>query len=53
MQKTFRSTGDQPRATAGDISRADAAPSLQYRVSSIKSLGDNRSMRPMRREGRG
>jgi hypothetical protein len=49
MQKTVNLRGDQPRVTQGDISRGEGSPSLQYRVTSIRSIGNNR---PTRREGR-
>jgi len=52
MQKTYTSMGDQPRVTQGDLSRGEAAPSLQYRVTSTRSADNNRSARPMGREGR-
>jgi hypothetical protein len=52
MQQTYTSSGDQPRMTQSDLSRGEAPASLQYRVTSVRSMDNNRSMRPMGREGR-
>lgn len=45
MQKTVTLRGDQPRVTQGDLGRGEAPASLQYRVTSIRSVGNNRSTR--------
>lgn len=52
MQKTYKTVGDQPRVTQSDLSRGEAPASLQYRVTSIRSMDNNRSERPSGRDGR-
>ena len=50
MEKTVTLRGDQPRVTEGDLARNEAPASLQYRVTSIRSMDNNRSARRMTRE---
>lgn len=50
MQKTVSLRGDQPRVTQGDLSRGEAPASLQYRVTSVRSMDNNRSARRMSRD---
>lgn len=52
MQKTVTLRGDQPRVTQGDLARGEAPASLQYRVTSVRSMDNNRSTRSEGREGR-
>jgi len=49
MEKTISPRGDQPRVTQTDLARGEQPASLQYRVTNIRSMGNNRSTR---REGR-
>lgn len=50
MQKTVTLRGDQPRVTQGDLSRGEQPASLQYRVTSVRSMDNNRSTRRMSRD---
>lgn len=52
MRSAGTISGDQPRVTQRDLKREDAPASLQYRVTSMRSLDNNRSTRSMGREGR-
>jgi hypothetical protein len=45
MEKVSSLRGDQPRYTEKDLSRSEAPASLQYRVTSIRSMGNDRGTR--------
>lgn len=45
MEKVSSLRGDQPRYTEKDLSRGDAPPSIQYRVTAVRSMGNDRGTR--------
>ena len=43
---------DQPRVTTGELKRTEAAPTMQYRVSGIKSYNPRQSRKESRMTNR-
>lgn len=45
MENTRSLRGDQPRYTEKDLSRSEAPASLQYRVTAVRSMSNDRGTR--------
>jgi len=52
MAQDFKIKSDQPRAQAKDVARGNPSPSIEYRVSSIRTLGNRAAPRATARSGR-
>jgi len=52
MAQDFTFKSDQPRAQAKDVARGNASPSMEYKVSSIRTLGNKAAPRATARSGR-
>jgi hypothetical protein len=52
MAQDFKIQSDQPRAQAKDIARGNPSPSIEYRVSSIRTLGNRAAPRANARSER-
>jgi|DEB19_MinimDraft_3_1074340.scaffolds.fasta_scaffold24417_2 hypothetical protein len=50
MEKVTSLRGDQPRYTQKDLARSEAPASLQYRVTAIRSMGNDRGARRLSRD---
>jgi hypothetical protein len=52
MAQDFKIKSDQPRAQAKDVARGNPSPSIEYRVSSIRTLGNRAAPRANARSER-
>jgi len=49
MAQNFKPKSDQPRVSGKDLARSEAAPTIQYKINSIRSMTPRASSSRMKR----